>query len=503
MKRYYFALALLGLASHAFAQSEADALRFSRTQFGGSARTQAIGGATTALGADVGNLSGNPAGLGLFQRSEFTFTPGFGLANTKTSGLGTSVSDERNSLHVANLAVVLANRLPDDDHTSDWRSGALGIGFTRTNDFNTQFRYSGAVDDRASVYQRFREPRIDTTAIFRQYDRDQYYDLDALAYGALITNVRANGEVYIPTALQRAGVITQSGVVTSSGAQTQFDIAYGASYRDKLYLGGALGIVTTRYNETRELTETDADPTTSFNSLTQRDEDQFRGSALNLRIGAIYRLSDWVRLGATVHTPTFGSQTISYTTSLRTTFSPALRLTNNQTTAGENVAIEPGEFSYRLNTPWRASGGVAVVAGKYGFFSGDVEYVDYSSARLQDDPNDDFNDNFDIENQAIEENYRPAVNVRLGAEGRFDVFRVRAGYARYGDPFANSDFDRTQQFFTGGVGLRQKNLFLDLAGVYTKSDRFYQPYTLASDLQPRVQVQNNRFTTTVTLGVQF
>jgi hypothetical protein len=417
--------------------------------------------------------------------------------------MGSARSDENNSLHVANLAVVLANRRADDDHTSDWRSGALGIGFTRTNDFNTHFNYSGPVTDRTSLYQRFREPRIDTTAIYKQYDTNRYFDLDALAYGALITNIRQNGEVYIPTALQRQGVITQNGVVTSSGAQTQFDVAYGASYRDKLYVGGGLGIITTRYNEVRVLTETDADPSTSFSSLTQRDEDRFTGSAFNLRIGTIYRLSDWVRVGASVQSPSFGSQTIAYSTSLKSTFSPALRLTNNQSSSGETVAIEPESYMYKLNTPWRASGGVAVIAGKYGFFSGDVEYVDYAAARLRNDPNSGDTYAFEEENQAIQSNYQSAVNVRLGAEGRFDVFRVRAGYARYGDPFVNSDFNRTRQYFTGGVGLRQKNLFIDLAGVYNQAERVYQPYTLASNEQPRIRVQDNRFTTTVTLGVQF
>ena len=54
-----------------------DALRFSQTYAGGTAMNLALGGANTALGAELTSISGNPAGLGLYNRSEFAFTPGF------------------------------------------------------------------------------------------------------------------------------------------------------------------------------------------------------------------------------------------------------------------------------------------------------------------------------------------------------------------------------------------------------------------------------------------
>ena len=87
-------LALLCLAGEVSAQNEVDALRYSRLDFGGTARSQAIGGAQTALGADAGNLSGNPAGLGLYRRSEFSFTPGISFGNTSSAVDGLSSVDQ-------------------------------------------------------------------------------------------------------------------------------------------------------------------------------------------------------------------------------------------------------------------------------------------------------------------------------------------------------------------------------------------------------------------------
>ncbi|UYZ58511.1 OmpP1/FadL family transporter [Hymenobacter latericus] len=521
MKQYFVGLALLGLASPLFAQSEADALRYSRLQFGGTARTQAIGGANVALGADLNNLSSNPAGLGLYQRSEFTFSPGLGLGSSKAQVSNVqgapSLSDGRNSVHLANAGLVFVNRRPDSDN-NPWRGGTLAFGFTRVNDFNASFNYRSNIADNRSLFQRFREPRAGAGQslgdvyddVDQQFADNQYATLDGLAYGAYLVNYdrlpNGNYVVNTPSALRRS-VVRQEETVLNTGSQTQFDVGYGGSYRDKLYIGGGLGIVTTRFNSTRELREADEVGTSrSFGSLVLRDEVETRGSGFNVRLGVIYRPLDWLRLGASAQSPTAFQLDDTYQTSLDVTFKEPLRV-DGQNISSASVATDAdlGRYSYRLTTPWRLNTGAAAVIGKYGFVSADVELLDYSQARLRGDSNLEFGSSysFSAENDAIGRQYRNTVNVRVGGEARLDAFRLRLGYANYGDPYRSSDFDRTQQFFTGGVGLRQKNLSLDLAGVYGLSDRYYSPYTLADNSQPVVKVQGNRLNTTLTLGLQF
>jgi hypothetical protein len=164
---------------------------------------------------------------------------------------------------------------------------------------------------------------------------------------------------------------------------------------------------------------------------------------------------------------------------------------------GETAVSFPTEdFEYTLTTPFRANGGVAITLGKHGFLTGDAEYVGYNQARLKD-AEDDANSN-------IQSTYKSAVNLRFGAEGRFDVFRARLGYARYGDPYKTaSNSPGAQNFYTAGLGLRQGNFFLDVAGVYTTFDRIYRPYVLDNGLEPVVNVSNSRFTTSLTAGVTF
>lgn len=49
-----------------YAQGEADAIRYSRTELGGSARFRSMAGAFGALGGDFSAIGQNPAGLGIF-----------------------------------------------------------------------------------------------------------------------------------------------------------------------------------------------------------------------------------------------------------------------------------------------------------------------------------------------------------------------------------------------------------------------------------------------------
>ncbi|SHJ35299.1 hypothetical protein SAMN02745146_2887 [Hymenobacter daecheongensis DSM 21074] len=517
--KYGLGLVLMGLAGHAFAQNETDALRYSRIQFGGPARTLGIAGANVALGADLGNLSSNPAGLGLFRKSEFSFTPGLGLgqAETQAPGADTRLTANRNSFHVGSFGAVFTNRLTDDDISSDWRGSSFGIGFTRLNDFNAQYRYTNTVSENRSFFERLRNPEFVDGSLIGAYDdidaqyKDgEYVSLDGLAYGGLLTGFydkKKRADPRVPEdslgTIRRVGPITQNETVLTTGGQNQFDFAFGASYKDRLYVGASVGLVTSSYNETRTFQETEAnDPnnTTPFLSLSRRDQVETRGTGLNLKVGAIYRLNDAVRLGGSVQTPTFMRLTDNYSTSLDTRFSA---LPQPGTALSASVKSLPGEYTYSLTTPFRASGGAAVTIGKHGFLTGDVEYLNYSQARLGGDAETNNTYAFDRENNSVKALYHSAVNVRFGGEARLDVFRVRAGYARYGDPFKTNEFDRTQQYFTGGLGLRQGNFFLDAAAVYALDKRYSQSYSLPNAAAPVIRIDGNRYTTSVTIGSTF
>ena len=518
------ALALVlatGSAFSAQAQSPyvGDALNYSRLQFGGPARTLGIAGANVALGADFGNLTSNPAGLGLYQKSEFHFAPGLGLGSADASvNGGAAQTANKNSFHIASAGAVFANRRADGDSESGWQGGAFALGFTRLADYNQTYQYTNQATDATSFFQYLREPGgyTDYTSagyqaaaadIFNQGNSssNKYTSLEGLAYGNFLSDIKkvprpggAPGEtLYVVSAPHTNRPITQNELVTNRGSLSQFDLAYGANYRNRLYLGGGVGIVSLNH----ERTSTFSESTDGAQDFEARDVAKTTGAGINARVGLIYRLSDVLRLGASIQTPTYIRLTDNYTTSLTVNqdFIPAGSGLSN------SLGTAPGVYSYNIVTPFRTSVGTAVLLNKFGFLTGDLEYVGYQQARYSSNPNDANGDGYSFsgENQAISQKYKGAVNLRFGAEGRFDIFRVRLGYANYGSPYQRGSSEQAQQFYTAGLGLRQSNFFLDLAGVYGTTKQQYSPYTLASGQEPVANVTNNRYTTTVTAGFTF
>lgn len=511
-----------------------DALLYTRQNPSGTARTLGLAGANVSLGGDFGNLTSNPAGLGFFTKSEISLTPGVGfgtakatqVANVAAVGTGfAQVSQTANSFHLASVGLVFANRRPDNDNSSDWRGGAFALGFTRLADFNQGVSYQNTTDDNHSFFQRLREPynngdytsaayQDNVDDIYNQYissnnaRTSQYQNIDGLAYGTGLADRievpnpnpnprpdQAQGKTILRIGTPiRTGAITQTENILTKGSLSQFDLGYGGNYRDRLYIGGGVGIVS--LNRTRNSTFSESSG--GDVDFVSTDYLKTTGTGINARIGVIVKAADALRFGASVQTPTYIRLTEEYSTSLTAN--------NKYATTGTVNSLEtaPGTFEYSITTPFRANGGATVLLGKAGFITGDIEYVGYSKAKFNttDGTSDQgLNDG----NASISNNYQNAVNLRFGAEARLDIFRLRAGYAYHGSPYKYNDdnFNRNQSYYSVGAGVRTSSFFVDIAGVYLDGREQYQPYSLAYVAPPAVNINNNRFTASLTGGLLF
>ena len=110
------ALSLNGLA-----QNEEDALRFTWTDPLGSTRVMAMGGAFGALGADLGCLGINPAGLGLYRRGDLGMTVGFQASRTESTWLGETQNEGAIGASASNYGVALTYpNINADGRSSHW-----------------------------------------------------------------------------------------------------------------------------------------------------------------------------------------------------------------------------------------------------------------------------------------------------------------------------------------------------------------------------------------------
>ncbi|MEJ8801351.1 OmpP1/FadL family transporter [Pontibacter sp. H249] len=499
-KLFLASLALsLGWAGSAFAQNEVDALRYTRLGINGSARIQGIGGAQTALGADISNISSNPAGLGMFRRSEFSISPGLQFNSTDTRVDNSFLSTDQNAVSIPHAGLVISNRR--NDESSDWTGANLGISFTRLNNFNQRLSYSNtAASDQFTIVEYFAEQANNKGVTLDELNSEfsnGYTTLEGLAFGAYLIDVITddNGnETVVP--LFRGGEILQREDIRRKGSQNQFDIGVGTSYKDRLYLGASVGVVTSNFTQESIYRESESDASTAFTDLELRDEYTTRGAGINLKVGAIYRPVDALRLGISLQTPTAYTFTDTYQRALYASYDDG---------PTESAIELPGEFTYNLVTPFRATIGAAGIIGKYGFITADVEFVNYSNIKFSESDNDfaSANDYFNDINSRISNTYQSAVNYRIGAEGRFDVFRIRAGFAHTGDPYKNASFDGGVNSVSAGAGVRLKNYYADLAYIRSSGNSRYSPFVLDNGDQPVVDIDERLSTVMLTFGYNF
>jgi hypothetical protein len=457
--------------------------------------------------------------LGMFRRSEFSFSLGNQSANLNALSNTGQMSESESRFSIPQMGVVLPSRNTGRED-SDWKGITFGIGFTRLNNFNETFSYQNNSVPPNTIVDYFadlangRALRPGETLLD---NLDAEYDagirtLSGLAYGTYLIDVfESPGGGQVAEGLYTFGESNQQERVQRTGSQNQIDIGAGTSYKDRIYLGASLGIVTTDFRQESLFSESgnyvatfdefgNPDVESSY-SLSLRDEYRSRGTGVNLKLGLIARPTDALRLGLSLQTPTVYQFSDSYQSAMSAT-------TLNPTTLQSETVTEaafPGEFDYRLTTPLRASGGVAYFINKYGFITADLEYVNYKNMRFADRDNmSSSSDYFSSVNSRVENTFQSAINYRIGAEGRYEVFRVRVGYAHTGDPYSSSNIDASVSTYTLGAGVRLKNYYLDVAYANSTLQSPYSPYTFSSgDGEPIIDIENKLSTVMLTLGYNF
>lgn len=514
-----------------------DALLFSRTYPGGSSRIQAMGGSQIALGGDISSASGNPAGLGFYNRSVFSLSPGLDFENVQSQYFGQSTVNNSARLNIPNIGVVLyygkGDIVPDK-----FKGGSLGVSLNRVNSFNRDIIYQGR-NDNSSIVDSFIDRTETSGELFGITDQAfQQFLLDEVAFdGNPPFNLEEqNGSIYItPNAPPFDGYSSILGAfqnvfanqrerIITSGSQYELNIAYGGNYDDLVYFGAGLDIGILNYERSSIYTENefwlDNDtPDNLVNSITVDDRFAVSGAGVNLNLGVTVRPVNFVTVGVSYQTPSVFALSEEGENNLVANWANNVFYTFEGDTfnisaevAGQLASRESTVFisDYSIKTPGRLNAGVAIFAGKNGFITADVEYVDYANSLVR---SGDFET--DADNDIIQSIYTNALNYRVGAELRLlDNFRLRGGYSLMGDPYANTpDLDRSITRYTGGVGFRNSDFFLDLTVINMQTKAFNSPYTFSREFiefydfegffNPVAESDVNIWSTMVTLGFVF
>ncbi len=498
---------IVGVTKISFAQYSQDALRFSTFQTGSTARIKAIGNASTAIGGDLTSISGNPAGIGSFTRSEFSFTPEFDGSKVNSTYQSQGNSASKNNVNLNNAAAVFYSRLNTprgSDKSKGWLSFNFGVSYNRTNNYYEDVRYSGT--NKTNSITDYYASDANSNALSTTPGNIASNSLGLWAYNQNLID-QYTGNVYksnATTPVNGANInpngYSQLSNAIRTGGESELSLAVGANYSNKLYLGFGIGITNLRYNNNASFNENGiASVITSGSSTTVTtanmpyanvygQEQETTGSGFNAKFGAIFKPASFVRIGLLVTTPTWYTIDDNYNESLTT------RLNNGNAVSNSNPDGYY-QFNYNLRTPLKVAGGLAFFIKDYGFITGDLEYLDYSSIHLSGDYNAT-GDNSDIKTL-----YQSAVNAHIGAEARINgQLYLRGGYGVQGNPLKQngSDINTT----SGGLGYRSGDYYIDATYSHITASQTVYPYEIGAG-SPAALLNKTNNNVYVTFGFRF
>lgn len=462
MKKIFINTAFgLAISASLFAQNEYDALRFSRTMMTGTSRSAGMGGAIGAVGADFSSLSVNPAGIGLYRQSEFTFSPSIMWNNISSDFKGNKYDETRYNFNMGNFGYVMNNTMNEN---SGWISTNFGVGYNRINSFGGETFMSG-INNNSSLLDNFAWYANNSSELSNFYE-GLAYDAYLLPFDTLTNEYWNDFQNDGYGQLQRRNVET-------SGSMGEYVFSFGANYNHRLYMGATLGITRVRYD--KSIIHNESDPSQVINivdEFTFREDLRTRGTGYTLKLGVIGRPLDFLRVGAAFHLPVFYNLRDEFSTQISSEFDVSSGLDNQREYSPVN------EYNYNLRTPSRFVGNAAITFGKFAMVSADYEYVDYTSAKL-----DASDYGFYDENAAISSTFRAAHNIRLGGELKLGSAYLRGGFANNGSPLATEQPGANGRInvYSLGTGVRSSDFFVDFNYSMTNSKERYYMYVPGMD----------------------
>lgn len=468
------------------AQNEEDALRYSMTYFGGTARGMAMAGSFSAIGGDYSAVISNPAALGRFKRSNFSLTQNLERMTTVSDFYGQQNYRQGYEYNLSNFSYVKAYEL-DPNKYNGWYGIQIGIGMNRIKSFNDRFQYAGQAD--SSILHSFIN-EANGTHPDNIYDAHPFtaglaydtYAIDPAANNTYTTDF-TSGTAYHERVVKRRGGITELNLLTLSG-----------NYKNKFLIGGSVNILFSKYEENFTHRETYSNDSLWIQNINYTGDLNIRGTGANVKAGFIFLPTEWLRFGMGVQSRTYYRMNDTWSNNMTTSTDDGLKYVNPE-------FVPYGEYDYKIKTPFRANASLGLVFKKLGSIAAEVEYVDYSRSFLSDRKFSPSPYSFNAENAQIDNIYRNVLNYKLGIEARVtEQFYLRAGYAYYDSPYSEEKEISQQpvQFYTAGFGYNFGAVYLDAAMVMQKRIEDYYAYDpTVNGSRSTLDFENTRFALTL------
>ena len=341
-----------------------DVQRFAERGTIGSARYVGMGGAMTAIGGDPSAAMVNPAGLGLYRRSEISISIDETIDNTQQ--VGSNDTYQRTRFAAPQISAIWAWG------NSQKQRGLVYNNFmfshNRLATFNRDIVVKGAgmgmvpticniTNDEGGVSEEF--------LVNKPWDNVDIGWLSILGYEAYLIDPIENNK-WKPAVDFTDGSLS----ISETGTSDQYTISWAGNISNQWYIGIGLNIPTINYTKHTSLREENKQ-----NSSSAELKSMFHVSGVGVSgsFGLIYRPIQALRIGASLQTPTILSLSRQSTGDMYSTI------------AGQKYEVltpESGVMDIDIASPLRTSVSVAGQMGKIGLIA--VQY-DYAHSNEMED----------------------------------------------------------------------------------------------------------------------
>ena len=514
------------------AQTSYEAAALLDTDLSGTARYVGMGGAMSALGADVSTMSTNPAGTALYRSwdANLSFGGNWVTQRTQSNASGARAFNSYGSFD--NAGVVIANKRTNEGIVRFVNFGfnyhnvkRFGGKMNMASNLGGQFSQTGqmawqAFENQDVFYEDF-DPMDDKGFFKNNYYKEDWLGWLALmgAQGFLIDQTALGGEIdgevypdgnFYPSYNNNYSEVVRGGI-------DAYDFNLSLNLVDAVYLGATL----TKYDVDRKM-ESVYSETFADGNYTLQNFYRTTGSGYDLKFGLIVRpfAESSFRVGLSASTPTIYTLRDYNSAILNSTIS----FTDNSTGEQWSESFEIDTYSkdayggdcytdYTMIAPSKVNVSLGGTIGTSLALGAEYEYTNYGATKLY---YGDGVENMDM-NAHTNENFKGQHTLRLGAEKTFGTFYTRLGYNLQSGGYkkdawkmipinsvqTNTAYSniRSTQNFTCGIGYRGNVFYADAALLYITQKADFYPFENI-DMQATA-LTRNLVKGMMTVGVRF
>lgn len=481
----------------------------------GTARFIGMGGAMSALGADISTMGTNPAGIGLYRSADVATSLSL---NALAEG---QKFDEHGKTRMSydQAGIVYPFKMGN----GSMRFFNVGFNYHKRKNFKSLIGADQLLANGASQTWEM----IDVSSYWGGTDK-----------GTPLSNAGYQTYLY-----EKSGEVDDSGYeqynvyngVNNSyrkwvtGGIQQYDFNMSTNISDRYYFGITFGVYNVDVDSYSGYMENLAlNDGTSVGDYLLTNARSLSGNGIDFKFGTIIYPVEGssFRVGLSFSTPVWYSLTANCTSQI------------NSTIGGTkyDYRTEVGDHDFNIRTPWKFNISAGGTIGNFLALDAEYEYSDYSSASLSyDDSYDEWgwggNQTKDRELNREASKYLKGVStVRLGAEAKLDYgLSLRLGYNYVSTPiksnalqnqFINSasiDYNTSTNYvnlgdinrYTVGLGYKAKHFYTDFAWQYQQQSGDFYAFTTQrgnpseTNEAPCTKLKLDRSQFLLTLGYKF